>query len=666
VVPLYPAAVAGGPDDAEAAFRLGVLALQSGRHEQSIPLFARAAALAPGNPACHANLGEAQRRCGRLEDATDALLRAVSLGSRLAQPVHGLGLVLRDRHALQGALACFERAAELDPALPGIQATIASARTAVAQGDTSPLSALAVPAGASLSAAALMALARPLAGEGRLEDAARLLVLATDLQPGLAAAHHDLGLLYASLGRVREAAASYRRALEIEPGAANARHALASALLRGGRLDEALASFRDAADARADHAPYRSDVVFHAHFHPGWDARAILEEARSWDRAHAAPLAAAQIARPPRQREPGARLRVGYVSPNFRMHCQAFFLFPLLSHHDRERVEVFCYSDVQRPDDWTRQLLGLAEHARGIASVPDDVVAEQIRADGIDVLVDLTMHMDRGRLLLFARKPAPVQACWLAYPGTTGLGAMDFRLTDPHLDPPGSDAGVYSEESIRLPDTFWCYDPLARDDGVSALPAIEQGHVQFGCLNNFVKVSEGAIALWARVLQQVPGSRMTVLAPAGEARDMARGLFGAHGVEPGRIDFVDYRPRPEYLDTYRSIDLCLDTVPYGGHTTSLDAWWMGVPVVTLVGSTVAGRAGLSQAANLGLTELAAESAEAFVTIAVDLGKDLGRLAELRAGLRARMERSPLMDAKRFATAIEDAYHEMWRRRVYER
>jgi predicted O-linked N-acetylglucosamine transferase (SPINDLY family) len=243
---------------------------------------------------------------------------------------------------------------------------------------------------------------------------------------------------------------------------------------------------------------------------------------------------------------------------------------------------------------------------------------------------------------------------------------MDFRLTDPHLDPPGSDAGVYSEESIRLPDTFWCYDPLARDDGVSALPAIEQGHVQFGCLNNFVKVSEGAIALWARVLQQVPGSRMTVLAPAGEARDMARGLFGAHGVEPGRIDFVDYRPRPEYLDTYRSIDLCLDTVPYGGHTTSLDAWWMGVPVVTLVGSTVAGRAGLSQAANLGLTELAAESAEAFVTIAVDLGKDLGRLAELRAGLRARMERSPLMDAKRFATAIEDAYHEMWRRRVYER
>jgi predicted O-linked N-acetylglucosamine transferase (SPINDLY family) len=507
-----------------------------------------------------------------------------------------------------------------------------------------------------------MARARPLAIEGRLDEAARLLVLATELEPELAAAHANLGLVRASLGRTSEAAASYRRALEIDPGAAELHQSLANTLLRGGRLDEAVASFRQAADARPDHAPYRSDVVFHAHFHPGCDAKALLEEARSWDRAHAAPLAHAQVATPSRDRAPGDRLRVGYVSPNFRMHCQAFFLFPLLSHHDRGRVEVFCYSDVPRPDDWTRQLLGLAEHARGIASVPDDVVARQIRADGIDVLVDLTMHMDRGRLLLFARRPAPVQVCWLAYPGTTGLAAMDFRLTDPHLDPPGSDTTVYSEESIRLPDTFWCYDPLARDDGVGPLPAARHGFVRFGCLNNFAKVSDESVALWARVLGRVPGSRMTVMAPAGEARERALGLFGAHGVAPERIDFVDYRPRPEYLATYRSIDVCLDTVPYGGHTTSLDAWWMGVPVVTLVGSTVVGRAGLSQAHNLGLTELVARSPDEFVEIAVRLAGDLGRLADLRGGLRARMEQSPLMDARRFARAIEDAYLEMWKLR----
>ncbi len=554
--------MAGEASESEAAYQLGMLALQAGHHDDSVPWFARAVALAPE----------------------------------------------QDR--------------------------------------------------GSVAASALMARARLLAVQGRLEDAAPLLDEAARHQPGVAQVHANLGLILGAIGRTREAASSYRRALAID-GAAETHHALGTTLLRGGILDEALASFRAAADAKPEHAPYRSDVVFHSHFHPGYGAQAIVDEARRWNLAHATAL---QGRRPPRrERATDGRLRIGYVSPNFRQHCQAFFLFPLLRNHDRRRFEVFCYSDVHRPDEWTRAMLGAGEHARGIAGVPDEAVAEQIRADGIDVLVDLTMHMEGGRLLAFARRPAPVQVCWLAYPGTTGLAAMDYRLSDPHLDPPGSDGGIYSETTIRLPETFWCYDSLTRDDGVTALPAKQAGHVRFGCLNNFIKVNEGVIALWARVMRQVAGSRLTMLAPRGDARDRVLGWFEAQSVTPDRIDFVEYQPRPEYLSTYRSIDVCLDTSPYGGHTTSLDSFWMGVPVVTLVGPTVVGRAGLSQAMNLELERLVARTDNEYVKIAVDLCNDLDGLAGLRAGLRSRMERSPLMDAGRFAKATEAAYLEMWGR-----
>jgi predicted O-linked N-acetylglucosamine transferase (SPINDLY family) len=286
--------------------------------------------------------------------------------------------------------------------------------------------------------------------------------------------------------------------------------------------------------------------------------------------------------------------------------------------------------------------------------------ATAIREDRIDVLVDLTMHMERNYLETFARKPAPVQACWLAYPGTTGLSAMDYRITDRYLDPPDGDVAVYSEQTIRLPDTFWCYHPLTAEEAPSHLPPRAAGHIRFGCLNNFCKVNEDVIALWSQVLRNVDASRLVLLAPPGDAAKRTLAAFRGHGVDPARIEFVEFMPRLDYLGTYRSIDVCLDTFPYNGHTTSLDALWMGVPVVTMVGDRVVGRAGLCQAMNLGLPELVADTPEQFVKIAVDLACDFDRLAELHASLRARMESSPLMDAPRFARNLEAAYRTMWR------
>jgi len=360
--------------------------------------------------------------------------------------------------------------------------------------------------------------------------------------------------------------------------------------------------------------------------------------------------------------EPNRRLRVGYVSADFRWHCQRFFVVPLFTHHDRGQIEIFCYSNVRDPDAMTDRIRGLAGHWRDIVGLDDASAAQTIRKDRIDILVDLTMHMDGNRLPLFARKPAPVQVCWLAYPGTTGMTAMDYRVTDRFLDPPErSTEEAYSERSIRLPDTFWCYDPLTEEPEVGPLPAKASGHVVFGSLNNFCKVNDALLDLWARVLRETAGSRLVLMAPPGDARRRVLGTFAKHGVESGRIDLAGKMPHAEYLGLYRRIDICLDPVPYNGHTTSLDAFWMGVPVVTRVGDTVVGRAGLCQAMNLGLPELVATTSDEYVAIAVALAGDLERLERLRASLRSRMRSSPLMDGARFARNLERAYREIWQR-----
>jgi protein O-GlcNAc transferase len=282
-----------------------------------------------------------------------------------------------------------------------------------------------------------------------------------------------------------------------------------------------------------------------------------------------------------------------------------------------------------------------------------------IRADRIDILVDPNMHMSRNRLLVFARKPAPVQVTWLGYPGSTGLATMDYRLTDPHLDPSGIGDQLYSEQLVRLPNSFWCYDPLTDQPEINPLPAQSSGHITFGCLNNFYKINIGAIELFAKVLHAVPGSRLLMLCPCESGRASALNHFQHLGIDPARIEFAGFRPRPEYLRTYHRIDISLDVLPYNGHTTSMDSLWMGVPIITLVGNTAAGRAGLSILTNLNMPDLIAQSPAEYVEIAVRLSSDLKRLADLRATLRERMTVSPFMDAPPFAGDIESAYRTMW-------
>jgi protein O-GlcNAc transferase len=435
-------------------------------------------------------------------------------------------------------------------------------------------------------------------------------------------------------------------------------------------MGEAVTAYRRALELRPDYREAHSNLLFAMMFDPASDARAILLEANRFQARHLT-LPPDQVLSPIPRPAGERRLRIGYVCADFREHVFMLLLPQLLRDHNRDEVAVFCYSNVRVPDGVTELYAKRAEQFRSIVALDDDAAARMIRQDRIDVLVDLTMHMAHGRLGVFARRPAPLQVTWLAYPGTTGAASIDFRLSDPHLDPPARDDRTddrtddrYSERTARLPETFWCYEPMS-ELPVSELPATKQGHLTFGSLNNFCKTNERTFALWAQVLRAIPTSRLLLLAPPGSARQRTCALFEKEGVASERIEFVDYQPRADYLTTYWRIDIALDTVPYNGHTTSLDAWWMGVPVVTLVGDTVVGRAGLSQAKNLQLDELCAESPDDFCARAVALGSDLERLASMRATLRARMEGSPLMDGRRFARNFEQTLGELFREQTQQ-
>lgn len=493
---------------------------------------------------------------------------------------------------------------------------------------------------------------------GEYQAAVEQIGRAAELSPGTLGVHNNLGMALHGLRQLDEALASFRQAEALNSNAVEVQNNLGNVLKDLGRAGEAIECYRRSLEIEPGNARTHSNLLTTLLLCPGYSATAIREEHQRWAEVHARPLAS--FFQPPaNEQSPTRRLRIGYLSPDFRVHCQAFFMVPLLAAHDRQQFEICCYSDVTKPDVITSRLRASADLWRDTAAWNDQQVAEAIRTDQIDILVDLTMHMEQSRPLVFARKPAPVQVCWLAYPGTTGMSAIDYRLTDPFLDPPGEHDTDYVERSIRLPDTFWCYDPLTSQPEVNPLPALANGHITFGSFNNFAKMNEGVLKLWASVLNTVEHSRLMLLAEVDSQRAWVLEVLQGEGIGAERVSFVGRQPLAKYMELYRQVDIGLDTLPYCGHTTTLDALWMGVPVVTLVGETVVGRAGLSQLTNLGLTELIAYDGPQYVRIVADLAQDLPRLSSLRQSLRQRMQRSPLMDAPRFARGIEAAYRRMW-------
>ena len=583
-------------------------------------------AVAPDHAAAWHLLGLTSRDLGNREFAVECLRRAMQLNPGDPAVHSNLGILLKDQGKLHEAVACYEQALRLKPDF--------------------------VPACNNLGNAWHQL--------GRLDEAIASCRQAIQLDPNFADAYVNLGNALKDQGKLDEAAASYEQALALNPDLAAAHSNLGHVQKDRGRLDEAIARYRRAIELRPDVATYHSNLAYTLNFHPDFDACEILKVHQEWNERHAAPLAR-HIEPHHNDRSPDRRLRVGYVSPDFRSHSVGRFLLPLLQAHDHNAVEVFCYSSVRKPDENTATCQATADTWRNVRGFSDDDVAQQIRQDQIDILVDLTMHMADNRLLVCARKPAPVQVTYLAYCGTTGLTTIDYRLTDKYLDPPDRDTSCYSEHSIRLPETYWCYRPLAQAPDVSSVPSAHKGYVTFASLNNFCKVTRPTLAAWARLLQSLPESRLVLHTRQGAHREELLGFFEQHGISRQRLILMDWLNAVEFLRLHEQIDVALDPFPYGGGTTTCDALWMGVPVVSFAGQTAVSRGGYSILSNLGLADLVAFDVDRYVQIARDLAVDLPRLREIRCQLRDRMQKSPLMNEPQFARNLEAAYRDLWRR-----
>jgi predicted O-linked N-acetylglucosamine transferase (SPINDLY family) len=622
----YHRAVQLEPDFADAYVNLGKALTDQGKLDEAIAWFYRALRIRADHAAAYNNLAVALHQQGRLEDAANCCRQAVHFQPNYADAHYNLGNALKEQGKLDEAIACFHRALQLNPDLTEAHSNLGNA----------------------------------FYDRGELDEAAVCYRRAVQLNPDFAEAQNNLGNALKDQGQLDQAAACYQRALQLKPHYADAHNNLGNAFKDQGNLIEAVASFRRALELNPGFAIAHSNLICTLHYSADSTVETTRDELRRWSQQHAEPLAGHFV--PCRNdHSPERRLRVGYVSRDFRDHVVGRNIWPLLRSHEHNQFEITLYANQTCADSMTDQFQRCADNWRGIAGLTDEQVAERIRQDGIDILVDLAVHTAGNRLLVFARKPAPVQVSFAGYPGSTGLDAIDYRLTDPYLDPSGANDLREADKTYRLPHTFWCYDPPDEEPAVAPLPSSKKGMITFGCLNNFCKVNDRVLELWAKVLRAVNGSRLFLLAKEGSHRQRALDFLESRGIIRDRVEFSPMRPRRDYQALYHRIDIGLDTFPYNGHTTSLDSFWMGVPVVTVVGNSAVGRAGFSQLMNLGLQQLAARTPDDFVGTAVQLASDLPRLVELRTGLRERMRHSPLMDCSRFARDIEAAYREMWRR-----
>ena len=611
----------------ENAFDAALKLHQAGRLSEAARIYRRILDAQPRSAEALHHLGVIEAQAGRHESAVHLIRQAISLKPDYAEAHNNLGHVLINGPHPEQAIGPYRQAVALRPDY----------------------------------FEAYNGLANALRKLGRPNEAIAAYRQAIALRPNSAEAHDNLGTALREIRQFDAAVAAYRQAIVLRPQFAGAFNNLGGALKATGQIDQAIAAYRQAIALAPNNPQFHSNLVYAMCFQPGASAQAIRAEAVRWNDRHGRPLAS-EIRPCQNDRDPDRPLRIGYISPNFRQHTNGFSMLPLLKNHDRSRFQIFCYSDVKHPDHITQKCRDASDQWRSIVGVNDQAVAQVVRQDRIDIFVDLVSHMANNRLLVFARKPAPVQTTYLCNQATTGLSTMDYRLSDPHIDPPGCHDADYTEQTVRLPDCYLCFEPLPDSPPVNDLPALKAGHITFGSLNNFNKVMPPVLDLWGRVLLAVPESRLILRCPDGQTQRRVIDLIARNGINPARIQiFSDWPAGAEYLRLHHTIDIYLDPFPHAGHTTSMDALWMGVPLVTLAGETAGGRGGVFILENLGFGDLIAQNEREYAEKATTLARDLPGLANLRSSLRPRLAASPLMDAPRFARNVEQAYRQMWKR-----
>jgi predicted O-linked N-acetylglucosamine transferase (SPINDLY family) len=493
------------------------------------------------------------------------------------------------------------------------------------------------------------------------ESAIEYFKAALQINPNLYQAYDYMGLSLTVEGNMEKAQECYESSLSINPFSEMTLVNLGNLVAKQGNLKEAEKYYQRALQINPNDLKANEAFVMTMLYSSHYDQQAIYAEHLRIAKKFAEPLSVFILPHA-NERIVLRKLRIGYVSPDFKRHPVAYFIQPVLAEHNRHDFEVFCYSTVDLYDDITGQIKNLSDHWRDISTVSDEKAAEEIRRDRIDILIDLSGHSAHNRMLLFARKPAPVQVTWIGYPPTTGLSAIDYKIVDNYTDPPGITDRFYSEKLMRLPECFVCYLPDRESPDVGPLPALSAGHVTFGSFNNFQKVTPQVFEAWSKIMNSVPGSRFIIKSKIfadNKTREYATDMFVQRGIATNRIILQTADPSPKHLGSYNLVDIGLDTFPFNGLTTTCEAMWMGVPVITLAGTGYAARAGVSLLSNVGLPDLIAKTPDEYISIAVNLANDLKRLRSLREHLRDMMENSPVCDAKSFTANLETCYRQMW-------
>jgi predicted O-linked N-acetylglucosamine transferase (SPINDLY family) len=659
---VYRQILANTPDHPDVLHLLGLVLHQSGNQQAAIQYICEAIRYNSDNPCYYGNLGVVYYAQNRLGPAISCYHKALELKPDYADAYNNLANVLRKQGDLNQAAAFYQKALQFQPDdavafnnLGQVYREMGRYKDEIACYQQ----ALRVD---SDHVQTYLNLGNALQYQGELDKSIGCYQRALEKTPDYAEAYNNCGTALLTQGKLYQSRSCYQKAIQYNPQYADAYNNLGNVFHNQGQFEEAIFCFQKTLEVKPDYVKAHDNLLYTLHHIASVGPQRLYEEAKKWwydqglkqDRK---PLLRSTW-------DPSRRLKIGYVSPDFREHSVSYFFRPLLEFCEPNSFEIICYSDARRPDHITARLKALSNHWRDTAWSSDTAVAERIREDGIDILVDLAGHTSGNRLSVFARKPAPVQMTWLGYPGTTGLSVIDYRVTDDICDPHGESDQYHSENLIRLADGFLCYSPPDTVPDVSELPARKADRISFGSFNNLPKINEQVIALWSQILRQVPESCLKLKSKqlADEhTRQSIWKLFSSQRIQSERVILL---PRvsstAEHLALYHQIDIGLDPFPYNGTTTTCEALWMGIPVITLRGDCHSARVGTSILTRVGLTEMIAEGEEQYVRIGMELAKDLDRLEQLRAGMRTRMQHSVLCDGKSFTRAMEDVYQKVWK------
>jgi protein O-GlcNAc transferase len=593
----------------------------------------------------------ALHQAGHLDAAQAAYQQILAITPGDSNALHYLGLVAFQKKNYAESVALIEQAIAIHSETPAFFCNLGNAHMRLSHYEPARQAYQQACRLDPQFAVAFMGLGNALLAGGHIEPAEAAARQAVAIAPQLFDAWVALGDALLAAESIDEADQSYRRGLALRPESSMVLVKRANILARFGQLDEAQTCITQAIRFDPDHEPAYWAKLMNLNYSSS-DQQLIHEAHRDW----AQRFVAHDTVQPMRLARPevaGRRLRVAYLSADFRRHALRFFIRPILRNHDRSRLEVFGYYNYATADEVTAEIKALCDHWVDCHTLSDAALAQRIVADEIDILVDLSGHTYGNRLKALAMKPAPVQATMLGYLATTGLQAMDYRIVDHHTCPPGGFDDSHGETPARLPDCQWCYEPEG-EAKIGPLPALANGYVTFGCFHNLAKLTADQLALFCEILRGLPDARLLMVAWGDTPRQLLLRRFASAGVAE-RVQIIEPLGYADYLGLYDKVDIGLDSFPYCGGTTTMESLWMGVPVVTLKGATQASNGGASILSNVGLPQLIAGDPQGYVAIARRLAADIGELDQLRRSLRARLQQSPIMDAPRYVRALESLY-----------